>query len=1396
MNNADIQAMIGEGLHPAWCKVHAADLRTLAEGFARRRDWGGSHVSDKAPQYVKTLAQLAAFLVSEAETGLNDIQTLRAFFEEFRQRHTSASTEEECQLHILWMSEKLGRSRSQLAGDRRSFKRWFDADAVAERYQRRVAEQERRVGFLLIRLGSVAQRFITLAARYVEPIKLWRRLELEQLIRPLFSYATVELRRAAFECLSTAMRALPYQMRELSVTDSSLRYIYRVALEPRQDVWVQCEALNLLSNLSNESFKTALHRRLSRPAGEDDIFVRRQAVRILCKSLKHYPELVSLYELAMDDPSPAVRQLLPAALPHLHASLAQPMLVRLSQLDPCAQVRASALLMCAEWVIREDLYTIIEQVLAQVLREERDAFVLRVALHVLTTACDKLRTPTDDSRCRQWWRALKPALAQAHQRSTVIKVRRWISQTRELMWVKTEPQAMALIAQIQPSLAGINPGCRLKLKRGPLLNVDEHTLGRSLSVMAQEDFGLDLDDHGGKRYLMRGHRFAFRSWRFLHEFLHPSTDKRQAHRHTIGRLFFGRIRAPSRILCELAQTKVPGEPLHIGEEDGARAYLPLVDEVISVLEGPAGTRKPVCIYTSEGVTRLQAPTSFTRRLRAYWLLSTRFVHYARLRNWREGESHRPDAYMQALRGLGFTVSFEPHQDADGLVFSDASVQRFFPAFLGFSFDGLGELGERVQDYFFSVYENTVAELVVFLALAMSWFFGRHIFLNYTIRKARKSIPLVIGGWGTRGKSGTERIKAALFNALGYGVVSKTTGCEAMFLHAYPQGRLREMFLFRPYDKATIWEQADVMRLSRHLGCEVFLWECMALTPAYVDILQRKWMRDDIATITNAYPDHEDLQGPAGYNIPQVMGEFIPEHSLLITSEDQMLPIIAQAARKRKTPMISVGWLEAGLLAPDILDRFPYAEHPNNIALVLRMAFELGIAEDFALKEMADRVVPDLGVLKKSPLAHIRGRKLEFINGMSANERIGCLGNWQRMNFSDQDPYQEPGVWLGTVVNNRADRVARSRVFASILVTDVKADLHVLIGTNLDGLQNYIDEEWALYQEEINLWPDMQDGEGADPLHVLDQGARTMRVPYQEAHVRGLVAAMFEGLGIQAPQALLDAKALEQCLSAADQGACIDSVLSYLTRWLDDVRAYQTLADKIGAHTGAPDDTLNNEFRALMRRWFERKLLVIEDSHASGEQIIQAIVEATPVGLRHRVMGVQNIKGTGLDFVYRWQAWETCSAACDALDSREPQVVEGGLKMLASFRDYGILCEERVRKVVERVRHSTVAQSELFQAELTVILSNLDSVMQRLNAKGPERGKPVWLLRLVAGIEALLDTGDAVTRRKTANRIYRDLAQERIGHERAAMELRALNERQKGGWLKKRLNKWLRDLAAR
>ena len=35
------------------------------------------------------------------------------------------------------------------------------------------------------------------------------------------------------------------------------------------------------------------------------------------------------------------------------------------------------------------------------------------------------------------------------------------------------------------------------------------------------------------------------------------------------------------------------------------------------------------------------------------------------------------------------------------------------------------------------------------------------------------------------------------------------------------------------------------------------------------------MNDDLATVTNTYPDHEDLQGPTGFDVATTISGFVP-----------------------------------------------------------------------------------------------------------------------------------------------------------------------------------------------------------------------------------------------------------------------------------------------------------------------------------------------------------------------------------------------------------------------------------------------------------------------------------------------------------------------------------------
>jgi hypothetical protein len=106
---------------------------------------------------------------------------------------------------------------------------------------------------------------------------------------------------------------------------------------------------------------------------------------------------------------------------------------------------------------------------------------------------------------------------------------------------------------------------------------------------------------------------------------------------------------------------------------------------------------------------------------------------------------------------------------------------------------------ELEQYFLSLAGNGQLALAIFLVVFALLFFIGAYRKRAAIAKARAKLPLTIGGWGTRGKSGTERLKAALFHGLGYEVTVKTTGCEAMLIHNVPDQPPHEIFIWRSYD---------------------------------------------------------------------------------------------------------------------------------------------------------------------------------------------------------------------------------------------------------------------------------------------------------------------------------------------------------------------------------------------------------------------------------------------------------------------------------------------------------------------------------------------------------------------------------------------------------------------
>ncbi len=920
-----------------------------------------------------------------------------------------------------------------------------------------------------------------------------------------------------------------------------------------------------------------------------------------------------------------------------------------------------------------------------------------------------------------------------------------------LLWcdLEADPRTREALAGLEGWLDASAPGDARRFAEDPVAGLDEDALLDVLALAAFDGFDLSADAVGrapagvpparGWR-IHHGERPTVQPWRIVHEALHVRNDKRQAFSHLTDRVPPGRLVAPSARLAEVTPTLVPGQrtasPTHLDWTP----ELPLPSMLLRAA-APGGIRMRTPRLSLE-VRPAVHPW------RAWLALQRRYTRLADLRA-RLIASRDPDAvgaWDRALGDVGFTVE-----------------RRALWPVLGI---GLADLDD-VVGHLVTLDSNTVAQITTFSAGLVAFWIGRSLVRARRLRRVRSALPLVVGGWGSRGKSGSERLKAALFHGLGYSVMSKTTGCEAMVVTSVPGREPTEVFLYRPEGKATITEQAEVMAFAAAAGVQVFLWECMALNPDYVEIVQKHWTRDDITTLTNAYPDHEDVQGPSGRDVADVISVFLPRRGRAFTTEQHMAPVLAAEARRQATHL-SVVRPEAWQLLPgDVLGRIPYDEHPRNVAMVVRLAEELGIARDVALKIVGDHVVPDLGVLKEYGPMTYEGRRASFVNGMSANERAGFLSNWTRSGFDGREEGSGLTEWIAVVVNNRADRLARQAVFARVAALDVVADSIVVIGTNVAPFRDQQREALRGLLRE-RLLDVAGSGPDARARLAAEIARRVRRDPLScEEAARRLGRLLGRPLPEEDARRLwedgADAAGASIVVHPAGPDRSLDEAAA---QWLREVSWLHRLAT-------TSDWSIDAAIVALGHLLASRVVPLL-DSLLTGDQVMHRLVTTAPPGCRMRAMGIENIKGTGLDFVYRWLSIHRILDTLARFDGADRTVALEVLRSLAAHPDLGVADTAQAVAAVEgwlasgrlaALRLEDDGRSTLKRLE--AILAERQTAMRTTRGTGRWQAVRTWLLRMV-------DLRDAIRRRRAADGLRADLVARRVGQDDAARVAKTLS----------------------
>lgn len=193
--------------------------------------------------------------------------------------------------------------------------------------------------------------------------------------------------------------------------------------------------------------------------------------------------------------------------------------------------------------------------------------------------------------------------------------------------------------------------------------------------------------------------------------------------------------------------------------------------------------------------------------------------------------------------------------------------------------------------------------------------------------------------------------------------------------------------------------------------------------------------------------------------------------------------------------------------------------------------------------------------------------------------------------------------------------------------------------------------------------------------------------------------------------------------------------------------------------------------------FEETLVVLSDATLSGDQVLDAVARVAPPHATVDIMGVQNIKGSGLDFVYRWVSLDTTTRLVERLRTARESEREAILNELTSHGDWGLVDASWALGEIRALK---------LDASADLLLARLDALVTKKKRALDEKRKTTLADSVRAAFGKTFDYLDSVRRQDMARRVVDDLVAARISHAHAAMETRAIVARAKGAWAQRRV----------
>ncbi|MBT5077368.1 MAG: poly-gamma-glutamate synthase PgsB [Candidatus Marinimicrobia bacterium] len=315
------------------------------------------------------------------------------------------------------------------------------------------------------------------------------------------------------------------------------------------------------------------------------------------------------------------------------------------------------------------------------------------------------------------------------------------------------------------------------------------------------------------------------------------------------------------------------------------------------------------------------------------------------------------------------------------------------------------------------------------------------------------LPIRIHVNGARGKSSVTRLIAAGLREGGLKTMAKTTGSAPRIINEFG----KDLIIHR-LRSASIGEQVKLLRSFANKKPDAVVIECMAVQPQYQWVAEQKMIQSTVSVITNVRPDHLDEMGSTMEDIALSLSNTIPFNGTLVTAEKDVLEPLERVAKSRNS---NVDVVDANTISEDYMDKFPFLEHAENVALALQVCKDVGVSEDLALSGML-KTNPDPGALVIWNL-DFKGTLHHFVNAFAANDPKSTLQIWNMLEHRMVD--NSTCIFL----NTRSDRRYRTNQLMNLVCNEIQPDLFIIRGDDLPKeLHELIDKHERM---EVKLFPE-------------------------------------------------------------------------------------------------------------------------------------------------------------------------------------------------------------------------------------------------------------------------------------------------------------------------------------